>query len=88
MPSDSFFDADVPTSLPCFSVHKQAIIILAKAGADLNVQDGDGNTPLHYCVDTGNRDLARFLISLGADVTVCVIMVQLYIVQPSWVTLR
>ncbi|KAF5281785.1 hypothetical protein FQR65_LT14532 [Abscondita terminalis] len=40
---------------------------LAKAGADINVRNRDGNTPLHCAVRFGNCTLVKLLLSFGAD---------------------
>lgn len=38
------------------------------AGADINVQDKDGNTPLHLAMEFGNESVPEALIAAGADV--------------------
>lgn len=40
---------------------------LIEAGADVNVKDGTGWTPLHHAAYHGNTDMARALIEAGAD---------------------
>ena len=37
---------------------------LVEAGADVNVADSDGDTPLHH---TETQEVAAYLISVGAD---------------------
>jgi len=39
-----------------------------EAGAEVNVEDAWGSTPLHFAADTGYTDLARLLIEKGAIV--------------------
>lgn len=39
-------------------------------GAELDVQDGNGSTPLHYALELGNDDMARHLLRLGARVDI------------------
>lgn len=38
------------------------------AGADVNAQDCEQQTPLHWAVGKGHADVARLLIELGADI--------------------
>ena len=42
---------------------------------DLNVQDNDGNTPLHTACENGNIDIAKALLTAGK---VCLYGVELY----------
>jgi uncharacterized protein len=42
--------------------------VLLKSGADINLPDPDGVTPLHVAIMNANWDLARKLIEGGADV--------------------
>ena len=37
-------------------------------GVDVNVKDGDGDTPLHYAAVSGRKEVAELLIANGADV--------------------
>ncbi|WP_456373729.1 ankyrin repeat domain-containing protein [Thiolapillus sp.] len=43
---------------------------LNKHGADMNLRDKDGDTPLLKAIHKGNHKLAKHLVSFGADVTV------------------
>ena len=45
----------------------QAEILLAQ-GADINVTDGRGQTPLHLAVREGHLALAKLLLAKGADI--------------------
>ena len=47
----------------------EAVKALIDAGADLNIQDDDGDTPLHWAAD-GYTDIARALIDAGADLNI------------------
>ena len=46
--------------------HKEVAGILIESGADVNMADGEGRTPLHM-VQEWNRDMAKVLIDGGAD---------------------
>jgi ankyrin repeat protein len=41
--------------------------LLLRAGALPNVQDGDGNTPMHYAVMKEDVNMVRLLDEYGAD---------------------
>ena len=41
---------------------------LIKDGAEVNVQDEQGDTPLHYAADMGNIELAQLFILSGAEI--------------------
>ncbi|CAF4434480.1 unnamed protein product [Rotaria magnacalcarata] len=43
------------------------IRLLVKYGADLNVRDEDGQTPLFYAANSGNISCLTLLLELGAD---------------------
>ena len=38
------------------------------AGADTNVRDGQGMTPLHWAAQYGHKEIVELLIAKGADV--------------------
>lgn len=64
--------AEVETTTENSSVPPLTSLALAAyvdAGADLNVRDGDGNTPLHLLMQAGNGVLCHELIDCGARVT-------------------
>ena len=44
--------------------------LVEEQGADVNVRDAWGYTPLHYAAVHGDNDLIEYLVSKGADVTV------------------
>ena len=46
------------------------IPFLVQQGADVNVRDRDGETPLHYAVWRGDKEVAALLIDSGAEVNV------------------
>jgi ankyrin repeat protein len=39
-------------------------------GADLDIVDNNGQTPLYYCIKTGKADTCDFLLSNGAKVNI------------------
>lgn len=41
---------------------------LLKSGADVNVKDKRGATPLHYAAEVGTPDMMRLLLDAGADI--------------------
>jgi cytohesin len=47
----------------------QVAHLLAR-GADVNTQDDEGLTPLHWAAKEGNQDIVKLLIAWGADVRV------------------
>jgi ankyrin repeat protein len=44
---------------------------LVDNNADINAQDNEGWTPLHAAVSVGNLDVAKYLISKGASLSMC-----------------
>ena len=42
--------------------------LLIGKGLDVNAKDEDGDTPLHYTTDQGQKEIAELLIARGADV--------------------
>ena len=46
---------------------RDVLRFLLKQGAQINIQDDEGNTPLHIAVNLGHRVLVRQLITRGAD---------------------
>jgi uncharacterized protein len=54
-----------------WSVHagsKQVVEMLIAAGADVNLADENGDSPLSLACQQGNLDLAKLLLAKGADV--------------------
>lgn len=45
-------------------------LLLQVGPQTINVQDVDGNTPLHMCASVGNSDSALLLLRMGAETTV------------------
>ena len=49
------------------SRHEELALLLLEEGADPNVPDSVGRTPLHAAVETGRADLVKSLLAHGAD---------------------
>jgi len=47
------------------------IRLLARKGANMNIQDGEGQTALHYAASCGHDRLVPLLIELGTDPNIC-----------------
>lgn len=50
--------------------HLEAVRILLAAGADPNVRDGEGSSPLRFCARNGLLEMARLLLHCGANKTI------------------
>lgn len=60
----------MPLHLACSGGGSLEIIsALQRACADLNAPDGNGDTPLHYAVLSGQQDIAEFLLDNGAEIS-------------------
>lgn len=46
--------------------HRQIVELLIRAGANVNLADGEGVTPLHHARRAGYRDIQRILTAAGA----------------------
>lgn len=44
--------------------------ILLSNGVDINIQDDDGNTPLHMAASNGLDDIVQLLLQKGADIDI------------------
>ena len=49
--------------------HLEAVRLLLAAGADPNVRDGEGESPLRFCAEKGYVEMARLLLLCGATKT-------------------
>ena len=49
----------------------ECVRLLVGAGADLNVQEGDGWTSLHCASNEGKTECVKMLIGAGADKSIC-----------------
>ena len=48
-------------------INPQIAVHLIRAGANVNAEDDEKDTPLHYAVNMGNVDLVKALLKAGAD---------------------
>jgi ankyrin repeat protein len=46
--------------------HQQIVLLLANGGADVNLADGNGVTPLQHARDRGYKEIEAFLVAAGA----------------------
>lgn len=71
LPDDSDRYQDTPLMLAAMRGHKEAVEVLAKAGAKLNVQETrNNNSPLLHATSAGHDGAAIALIKAGADVNI------------------
>nr|AMK48010.1 putative adp-ribosylation factor gtpase-activating protein agd4-like isoform x3 [Lupinus angustifolius] len=56
--------------LACHSGSPLMVELLLQFGADVNMCDYHGRTPLHHCISTGKNPLAKFLLRRGAKPSV------------------
>jgi ankyrin repeat protein len=47
--------------------HREIVAILIAKGADVNVKDDDGSTPLHKAAGLGRKEIVELLIAEDAD---------------------
>ncbi|KAL5554486.1 hypothetical protein UlMin_041887 [Ulmus minor] len=52
--------------LACQCGYQVMVELLLQFGADINLRDFHGRTPLHHCISSGNNTLAKFLLRRGA----------------------
>lgn len=48
--------------LACHQGNPVMLELLLQFGADINMRDYHGRTPLHHCISMGNNSLAKFLL--------------------------
>jgi len=54
----------------CMRDDYDMVRLLVDNGADMNIRDDDGMTPLMVCLNRGNTDMSAYLISKGANLDV------------------
>ncbi|XP_068325849.1 ADP-ribosylation factor GTPase-activating protein AGD4-like [Pyrus communis] len=52
--------------LACHSGNPMMVELLLQFGANMNLRDFHGRTPLHHCITSGNNSLAKWLLRRGA----------------------
>jgi ankyrin repeat protein len=53
--------------LAAINGYKNVAELLVEGGCDLNIHDNNGKSPVYYALKYGNRSLANYLTSQGAD---------------------
>jgi ankyrin repeat protein len=69
---DSDFDSAEPTTTPTTTRafgHESVIVMLQESGVAINAQNSQGCTALHWVAGAGSRGMVKWLVELGADVT-------------------
>lgn len=56
--------------LACDSGNPLMVELLLQFGADINMRDFHGRTPLHHCISRGNNPLAKLLLRRGARTSI------------------
>jgi uncharacterized protein len=59
-----------PLLMAVFIKHLEAVRMLLSAGADPNVRDEEGDSPLRLCVQEGLLEMAQLLLHCGASKTI------------------
>ena len=67
-----------PLHLAAMWGHLDAVDLLIKAGADVNIANDYGITPLHYAAEKNQYDIAKMLLENGANKRVKSRMSNLY----------
>ena len=63
-----WFNADESIHKAARAGHIEAVKQHLAAGADVNVKDRAGLTPLHFAADYGHKEVVELLIAKGGDV--------------------
>ena len=67
-PNNKLASGNYPLLSAFSKLNMGAVTSLVKAGANVNISDRYGNTPLHLAAQRGDRTIAALLIANGADV--------------------
>lgn len=59
-----------PLFIAVFNNHIEAVRLLLAAGAEPNLKDDEGYSPLRFCVQKGYLEMARLLLLCGANKTI------------------
>lgn len=70
--------------LACHGGDLVMLELLLQFGADINVQDFHGRTPLHHCICAKNDSLAKYLLRRYYYGLVLIILYLFYVDMKSW----
>ena len=67
---------------PDCDAHEAVAQILLSAGADVNANNNNGETPLHCATHKNNSSIVQILLSAGADINAKDMQGRLHLIAP------
>ena len=64
---DFAIDSCTPLAIACLFDHIEAVDLLIKNGANIEIKDENGRTPLFRAALRGNTEIVKLLLSYGAN---------------------